>query len=1218
MFSTIFKQELKYWFHKPVFYIYISIFLLISFFLSATAAGIWDGITGTTGSSRIVNSPKGVFDLFNAFTVLIFFLFPSIIGVSIYRDFKSEMHTILYSYPFTKSNYLFAKFFSGIVVVSIIVLVIALGMIIGFRFPGTNSEIVGDFNVMAYLQTYLVYILPNILFFGAVVFAVVTFSRNIAAGFITVIILMFAQGAIASILSEPEQATLLAILDPFGSSASEYYTKYWTVSEQNELQLPIKEFIIYNRLLWLAISSLIFGLVYRYFKFGQNAISISFRKSKSERVTKSNFSGITRIILPKVTHNYSFIQNLKVMWKLSNIDFKYIFKSLPFICILIVGILMLVGTLFSSSEIFGTDTLPVTWQMLGGGNVFSLLVINICTFLYAGMLVQRARTAKISHLVDSTPIPNWTLLFSKLIALLKMQVVLLAVIMVSGMLFQVYKGYYNFEIGHYLKELYGLKFLNYIVWAFLAIFIQTLFKNQYLGLLVLLIIAIGIPFLSLVGIELSIFKYNEGPGYSYSDMNGYGSALSRYLWYKLYWILGGTLLLIVSILFWVRGLPNSFQERLQITLVRFKTPQKISFAIILLSFLTLGFTIYQETKSEEKNTASKQAELNAVKWEKTYKKYEDYKQPRIVAVKADVAIYPKQRTYKASAIYTMVNKTNKAIDSILLNHNSLESEFEFNKPNNLVLEDTVFNFDIYKFDKKIQPGDSLQLTIHVKSKENTMFEQKSPIRENGTFINNFGMFPSLGYSSGGELTDNKTRKKYDLPPNNLRPHPSDSTALGNTYISKDSDWIDFEATVSTSKDQIAIAPGYLQKEWTEGDRKYFHYKMDSKILNFYAFNSARYEVKKEMWNGISLEIYYHKPHDFNLDRMMKGMKASLAYNANNFSPYQHKQLRIIEFPRTAGTFAQSFANTIPFSEGFGFIADVDEENEDGVDYPFAVTVHEVAHQWWAHQVIGADVLGATMLSESMSEYVALKVLEHQHGKPKMRTFLKEALDSYLMQRTFETKREKPLMYNDGQGYIRYQKGSLVFYALSDYIGEKKLNGALKKYVEKVKFQEPPYTTSIEMVDYIRKVTPDSLQYVIKDMFETITLYKNRIVEATTTKLENGKYQVDIEFEVSKYRNDEKGKKFYGEKVGDTLTYKTEKMTKPVLSVPLADYIDIGIFTKEEIDGKKKEKELYLHKHKITKINNKITLIVDEKPTEVGVDPYNKLIDTQSEDNRRKL
>ena len=437
MFSTIFKQEIKYWFNKPAFYIYLVIFFLLSFFLSATSAGFFDSITATTGSSRIVNSPIGVNNLLNGLTVFIFFLFPSIIGVSIHRDFKSEMHTILYSYPFTKANYLFAKFLSGILVVTIIVLSIAIGMMIGFRFPGTNADLVGPLQLSTYLKAYVVFILPNILLFGAIVFAVVTFSRNIAAGFITVIVLLFVQGVLESSLSEPEQRGLLAILDPFGAASVNYYTKYWTPSEQNELQIPIEEMIIYNRLLWLAIASLVFGLVFRFFAFSQNALSFSFRKSKGERVTKTNFSGITRISLPEVTFDFSFFQNLKTLWKLSNIDFKYIIKSWPFISIVLVGLVLMIVGLSEIGDIFGTPTLPVTWKMLNIGNVFSLSII-ICTFLYAGMLVHRAKLSNLNHLVDATPIPNWTLLFSKVLALVKMQFVLLALIMVSGMLFQIY------------------------------------------------------------------------------------------------------------------------------------------------------------------------------------------------------------------------------------------------------------------------------------------------------------------------------------------------------------------------------------------------------------------------------------------------------------------------------------------------------------------------------------------------------------------------------------------------------------------------------------------------------------------------------------------------------------------------------------------------------------------------------------------------------------
>ena len=45
---------------------------------------------------------------------------------------------------------------------------------------------------------------------------------------------------------------------------------------------------------------------------------------------------------------------------------------------------------------------------------------------------------------------------------------------------------------------------------------------------------------------------------------------------------------------------------------------------------------------------------------------------------------------------------------------------------------------------------------------------------------------------------------------------------------------------------------------------------------------------------------------------------SLALFSEQFSPYQFRQARILEFPSYAN-FAQSFANTIPYSENIGFL-----------------------------------------------------------------------------------------------------------------------------------------------------------------------------------------------------------------------------------------------------------------------------------------------------------
>ncbi len=1212
MFFTIFFNELKYWLGKPAFYIYSIIFFFIALMMSGSSAGLFDFLTVTTGSSKIVNSPYGVMALFGGLSSLIIFLYPSIIGVSVYRDYQSEMHTILYSYPFTKLEYLLGKFFSGIFIVNIIVLIIAFGILIGFILPGTNPEIVGKFDLKSYTDIYLIYILPNMLFIGAIVFGIVTFTRNISAGFITVLIILILQGFLVSLFDNPDKRFLAAILDPFGDSAISYYTRYWTVSEQNELYIPFKEVLVYNRLLWGGVGLLIFASIYKLFNFSQNAFTFSFNKKESKRITKSNFGGIIKINLPKVSFDFSLKNQLKSLWKLSSIDFLFVVKSWPFICIVIVGLLINLIGLSELGNVFGTSTLPRTWRMLEAGGTFAL-AINICTFLYAGLLIHRSRIANINQLIDVSPTKNWVLFGSKFLAIFKMQLALSSLIIISGIIFQAYNGFYDFEISLYLYEVFALGLIYYVIWSFLAFFVQTLISSPYVGLFVMIVLLIGIPLLGFAGIEQSIFKYSQGPGYSYSDMNGYGATLNRYFIYKIYWFSLGLVFFILTTLFYVRGLPTNFKEKITIAKSRFNGKYPFFITIFTLLFLSIGSYIYYTNNILNERRSSKESEIITAEGEKKYKKFESYAQPRIIAVNVNVDIFPSNRNLNAFGEYLMINKTQESIDSIFLDHNSLISTFKFDKEIDLVLEDTIYNFDIYKLKKPLFPGDSLKLKFSVKNKPNTILRNNSQVIYNGTFINN-RIFPRLGYSLG-ELRDDKTREKYDLPPNKLKPFPSDSSALGNTYIAKDSDWIDFEATVSTSKDQIAIAPGYLQKEWIEEDRRYFHYKMDSKILNFYAFNSAKYEVKKDKWNDVNLEIYYHKGHEYNLERMMKGMKAALDYCTENFSPYQHKQLRIIEFPKTSGGFAQSFPNTIPFSESIGFIADVDDSEEGGNDYAFFVSVHEVAHQWWAHQVIGADVLGATMLSESLSEYVSLKVIEKVNGKKKMRKFLKRSLDTYLTQRTFESKRENALMYNDGQGYIHYQKGSLIFYALSDYIGEKKLNESLKKYVNKVAFQEPPYTTSVDLINHVKEVTPDSLNYLIKDMFETITLYQNRIVSTESKKLENGKYQVDLQFKVSKYRNDEKGKIFYGKEEKDSISYKTEKMKKPEYSVYLNDYIDIGIFGQDKDEN---EVELYLKKHKINSINNKLSIIVDEKPFEVGVDPYNKLIDTNSEDNRKKI
>src|SRR5690606_34011334 len=244
----------------------------------------------------------------------------------------------------------------------------------------------------------------------------------------------------------------------------------------------------------------------------------------------------------------------------------------------------------------------------------------------------------------------------------------------------------------------------------------------------------------------------------------------------------------------------------------------------------------------------------------------------------------------------------------------------------------------------------------------------------------------------------------------------------------------------------------------------------------------------------------------------------LEYCTSHFSPYQHRQLRIVEFPRYM-SFAQSFPNTIPYSEAIGFIAKVDPDDPDDVDYPYYITAHEVAHQWWAHQVIGGNVQGATFLSESMSQYTALMVMKAKFGPRSMKRFLRYELERYLRARGAERKRELPLARVENQDYIHYNKGSLVMYALQDYIGEENLNRAARAFLESAAFQGPPYPTSRVLIGFIREQTLPELTYVLDDLFEHITLFDNRARSATYRPLPDGRYELRLALSARKLRAD---------------------------------------------------------------------------------------------------
>jgi ABC-2 type transport system permease protein len=297
--------------------------------------------------------------------------------------------------------------------------------------------------------------------------------------------------------------------------------------------------------------------------------------------------------------------------------------------------------------------------------------------------------------------------------------------------------------------------------------------------------------------------------------------------------------------------------------------------------------------------------------------------------------------------------------------------------------------------------------------------------------------------------------------------------------------------------------------------------MDSPMVNFFNVMSAELEVKKEIHDGIEIAVYYHKDHYWNIDRMIESSKDALDYFSRVFGPYQHKQLRIIEFPGYR-SFAQSFANTVPYSENIGFVTDL--RNKDEIDPVYYVTAHEVAHQWFGHQLNAANVQGSAVLSESLSQYAALLVMLEKYGEEKIRKFLTYELDSYLRGRGNEYLEEMPILRAENQQYIHYRKGSVVMMAIRDRMGEEALNKALRELIAEFKFSDSLQPTTLDLLAAMKRNTAKTNHQYIDDQFKQISLYDMKIDESKLQEIEQGKYEITLKISAKNYLQMVKGKK----------------------------------------------------------------------------------------------
>ncbi len=1195
MFLGITRFEIGYQLRNPVFWVAVAVFFLLGFGLTAS-----ENVTIGTPGAVNENAPYAIAVATTLFTIFYLFVTTAFVANAIVRDDTSGFAPIVRATRVTKAQIVLGRFLGGLTVAWLGYLAVPLGMMLGTLMPWVDPETIGPFRLSHYAWNYLLFAIPNIFLTSAILFALATSMRSMMASYIGAAVLVMGYLVTAGALSQKiEWRDTVARWEPLGARALAETTRYWAQAEMNNRLVDFAGIVAFNRI-WATLLGLLFlGLALWRFSMTERAPSrwrlrrLAKREAKSIKAaavtpTPGGEAVVARTSRPSIGTQFMVRLRTEVRQVLTS-------PGLLVLALLTVG--FTATSLWMGGSAYGTSDYPTLSRVIDAvrGNAPAFLLM-IAVF-YGGELVWRERDRKLNELLDSTPVPAWVMTVPKIIAIFLVLLTINFAAMATGLFYQLTHGARELGIPQYIAWFILPAAIEGLLIAVLVIVVQVLSPNKYLGWGIIFAWFVGSIFLSNMSYTNPLYLYGQAPGVPLSDFVGQGSFWRGALVFQFYWLMFAIVLAVLAHLLWPRGTDLGLRTRLR----RLRgAGNRIPYAIAGTAGLAMAGTgayAYHNIKVLNRYETSDEVERLRADFERKYLKYEKLPQPVVTRVNLDVQLFPRERRMVTDGRYELVNRTGAPLRDVHVRQGDRDTEFQKLEiaGARLVSDDPTFGYRIYRFDRPLAPGQRADLTFRSQVWRRG-FRASGPqtdVIENGTFINNYTFAPLIGMDRRTLLSDRTQRRRQGLPAELRPPRLEDLSATRRNYIG--ADWVISDIRLTTDAGQVPVAPGNQVADRTANGRRTARFVSPAPILNFFSIQSAAYQEATRNHDGVKLTVFHHPGHDWNVPKMLRAMSASLDYFRANFGPYQFNYARIVQFPGYA-SFAQAFAGTMPYSETIGFNANTDDPDE--IDFTTYVIAHEIAHQYWAHQVVGADMQGGTLTSETLAQYSALMVMRKLYGPDKIRRFLKYELDRYLRGRSGEAVEELPLYRVENQGYIHYRKGAVAMYLLQERLGEAAVNRALARFVAAHRFKGPPYLRSTDLIaEFAKEARTPEQQALIADLFQRITLYDLKVTDAASRQVADG-WETTLTVAADKFHADGKGV--------DT-------------RVKLAEPIEVGLFTaRPGIGAFSATNVVLLARQPIRSGTQKLTLKSKARPSFAGVDPYNFFIDRNGDDNVKEV
>ena len=1146
------------------------IYVLISFLFVVFLAKQFLGQTTTFAS---------YYECTNLMHLLSFILVPivsAIMGISILRDKENQFSSIILTKPITKFQIYLGRFAGSYTVVLLIFAMLPLGLIVGYIFELNAFPNLKWLSVI--FNSFILAVVPNTFITAVIFFGVNAVFKKRSLSFSQGFLFLISYQLILLMSRNVPTRSISRFFEPMGVFAFRYDTMYLTSANKSNFEIPFDGSFVLNRIFIITCGLFFFYLFYFFFNYDLDKSSENLNKYQ---LAKNPILGNRNTLLLNISDweindFLSFIQSSKFYLKL-------IFKETFFIIISSVGLLFVCYQLYIN--FYQADFLPAVTT----GNVVQILASSLYIFsivlviYYAGDIIYKESIVRFSSILEVSPAKRWVLIASKALGFMFGLLTLTVTTNLIGIFFQFITGDSAIKWSAYFWSGFLGLMTDNLIYLLFFFFIQTLISSKSVGPIITMFIYFGYNIGVRYGFENPLYSLNNLSLYRFNDWNGFGQYFEHYWWSKLYWLLLGLALFILSITLYSTDKSQGRFERFKHINDRLTTGMKSTFWLAIAGFVAVGSFIYVNVEYKGEGFISNLQHRKILgDYERENAKYDTLPQPKIKSVLLNLE-FQKNRNLVGNAVYSLKNETNLPITKIYIQEPFGDAAYFINKINlNVPASDSInprLKFHIFKLQNPLNPQDSVILTHEILnaplhfSYASDAFTTEN-IEENGTSFSSQNHLISIGFNKNHILKDLEDREDEVLSTIAYSYKVSDLLSKNNNVLNNDADLIQLKVDIKTANSQTVMGLNEIKTI----NANHFQSSLD-KIPYHFSFVIGNFQHYSEKINGTPVEYGFHPEHQQFKKMIQKATKEAFEFCSLKFGKYPFEKLTITESAPVGNELLKVYPGTIILRENLMLKTGTDPDAKYNRIYE--LVSRSIAQQWFGFGVIPADVNGNLTIRNGIPKFITATLIEKQSLDAKINYLGHEHQVFRASYRSYLNKNKEINMQNFAD--------CPQINAIGEMIGKEKMIEKLRFFYQKYNQtgQYPSYKDLIETINENEKV---NLSAKMDSLIEKRIFYDQRIIDDVKVIKNFKKYAIIIPFEIRKYQ---------------ILDDNSEK------TLPLNELFQIAIIN--ERDKIQKIVKFYPKNSK-----GKITIEVDFKPEKVFLDPLYRYYDLVRQDNKVTL